>query len=112
MSHRMVEWRDAGPGHRVGERQVVPETEAAAAIASGLALGVTLVRFKAAALPYAPGETAGLFDSVAAKLVEQDWVEVVPVRPPAPEQDAEDKGLSRPPADRMVRNATTKEAKS
>lgn len=110
--YRAVEWREPGPGHRVGERQVLPEDVAAAAINGGLAAGVTLLRFKVSAPPYNAGETAGLFDHVAARLVGLDWAEPVPVRPSAGDQGAEAKAVSAAPVDRMVHNTTvTKEVK-
>jgi hypothetical protein len=104
---RPVQWR-GGPEHRIGEIVRLPDGEAAAAIAAGVASGVTAVRFLTFCPPYNPGDIAGLPDGAAARALALDWVELVP-----PEPDAEaSKGLEHPPGDRMIHRAPiTKEAK-
>jgi hypothetical protein len=117
--YRRVEWNGTSPGHFPGRREVLPAAEAEAAISTGQATGVTVVRFFAAYAAYAPGEEAGFYDHVAERLIRLGWAEPVPVDEPAPvrasdaDVDAETKAISTAPYDRMIHHAPkTKAAKT
>jgi hypothetical protein len=108
MSRRVECWDMEGylPG-RIIE---LSDQEAAAAIAAGKAKGWTRCRFKVSIPRYKvnAGEIRGLYDEEALELSKLDLLEILPWEPDS-EPGAESKGLERPPANRMIRTATTKE---